>query len=107
MYSVAWAYTSDAALEQRTAEARRAPGAALATEHAEHPEQTSGGTQTDRAGVAAAAPATVARSDVPARRMAAGHRADKGVRSWRALAGAGVLALVGAAAVRGFRGGES
>ena len=35
MYSVAWAYTSDAALEQRTAEARRAPGAALATEHAE------------------------------------------------------------------------
>ena len=110
MYSVAWAYTSDSALEQRTAEARRAPGAALAIEHAEHPEQPSGGTETARAEDAAAAPATVARSDVPARRPAAGHRAeraDRGVRSWRTVAGAGVLALVGAVAVRGFRGGAS
>jgi membrane protein len=110
MYSVAWAYTSDAALEQRTAEARRAPGAALATEHAEHaehPERPSGGTATARVEDRAAAPATVARSDVPARRPEAGHRADRGVRSWRALAGAGVLALVGAVAVRGFRGGGS
>ena len=118
MYSVAWAYTSDAALEQRTVEARRAPGAALATEHAEHaehaehpehpehPEQTSE-TETARAEVAADAPARVARSVVPARRPGAGHRADRGVHSWRTLAGAGVLALVGAVAVRGFRGGES
>ena len=104
MYSVAWAYTSDVALEQRTIEARRAPGAALATEHADHPEQRSGGTQTVRA-AEVAEPATVARSDVPGRRPVAGHRADLGVRSWRAVAGAGVLAVLGAAAVRGFRGG--
>ena len=105
LYAAAWAHTFRAAREQRTAEARRAPGAALATEHAEHPEQTSGGTQhgPGRGGCCRT------RDGRPVRRTsapeAAGHRADKGVRSWRALAGAGVLALVGAAADRGFRGG--
>ena len=34
MYAAAWAYTATAALEQRTAEAMRAPGAALALEPA-------------------------------------------------------------------------
>jgi membrane protein len=102
MYSVAWAYTSPAALEQRTAEARRAPGAALATEHSEEADDA-------RSEPATAGPATAARSYVPTARTrpAGGHRADRGARSWRGVAGAGVLALLGAAVVRGFRGGES
>ena len=104
MYSVAWAYTSPAALEQRTAEARRAPGAALATEHSEAGEDA-----WSAPAAAGAGPATVARSDVPPARTrpAGGHRADRGGHSWRGVAGAGVLALLGAAVVRGFRGGES
>ena len=102
MYSVAWAYTSPAALEQRTAEARRAPGAALATEH-------SGAGEDARSAPVATGPVTVARSDVPTARTrpAGGHRAERGGHPWRGVAGAGVLALLGAAVVRGFRGGES
>ena len=104
MYSVAWAYTSPAALEQRTAEARRAPGAALATEHSEAGEAWPAPSAATGAGAA-----TVARSDVPPARTrpAGGHRAERGGHPWRGVAGAGVLALLGAAVVRGFRGGES
>jgi len=114
MYSVAWAYTSPAALEQRTAEARRAPGAALATEHAEESTDawsaaSGASTVATDATSATAGPAPVARPGVPqaGRRPAGGHRADRGAHSWRAVAGAGVLAMLGAAVVRGFRGGAS
>jgi membrane protein len=44
MYAAAWAYTATTALEQRTTEAIRAPGAALATEAAHTPAVTGGGT---------------------------------------------------------------
>ena len=37
MYAAAWAYTSPLALEQRTTEAMRAPGAALSTDNGEAP----------------------------------------------------------------------
>jgi membrane protein len=112
MYSVAWAYTSPAALEQRTAEARRAPGAALAAEHAESADARSAAmasTAAEPAARHAAEPATVARSDVrqERRRPAGGHRAERGVHSWRAVAGAGMVAVLGAVVMRGFRGGAS
>jgi membrane protein len=92
MYSAAWAYTSDAALAQRTAEARRAPGAAIATEQAE--EEAAAGARPDTVTVRQA-PAAV--------RPGGGHRADADTPSWRTVAGAGVLALVGAAVLRGVR----
>jgi hypothetical protein len=112
MYSVAWAYTSPAALEQRTAEARRAPGAALAAEHAESADARSAAmasTAAEPAARHAAEPAAVARSDVrqERRRPAGGHRAERGVHSWRAVAGAGMVAVLGAVVMRGFRGGAS
>jgi membrane protein len=114
MYSAAWAYTSPAALEQRTAEARRAPGAALAAEHAESADARSAAMATGAAEPAAvpaaghaAEPATVARADVrqERKRPAGGHRAEREVHSWRAVGGAGMLAVLGAVVMRGFRGG--
>ena len=81
MYAAAWAYTSPAALAQRTAEARRAPGAALATEQAEEEA------------------ADESRPREPSR--------PQGARSWRAVAGAGVLAALATALLRGRRHGES
>jgi hypothetical protein len=55
----------------------------------------------------AAEPATVARADVrqERKRPAGGHRAEREVHSWRAVGGAGMLAVLGAVVMRGFRGG--
>ena len=66
MYSAAWAYTASSALERRTTEARRAPGAVLAGSDDEpetHPETEHGGrvSRLALAGVAAAVVAVVTR----------------------------------------------
>lgn len=70
MYSAAWAYTATTALEQRTDEARRAPGAVLAP-------------------------------DEPGPRA---HPVEAGTTSWRPVAVAAGVALIGAVVVRGLRG---
>ena len=86
MYSAAWSYTAASALEQRTVEARRAPGAALTPESSEEP-----------APAASPWPA-----GLPA--AAGSRRAEGGTSPWRPVAVAGGVALIGAVVVRGLRG---
>jgi membrane protein len=85
MYAAAWAYTSTTALEQRTTEAMRAPGAALVTEAAPLP--------------ALPAPAaTVPTATTSTTTATVG-------RPWAIAVAAGGGALLGAALMRVLRGG--
>jgi membrane protein len=80
MYSAAWAYTSPSALELRTAEAMRAPGAALATHD--------GGAASGRA-LEASYPAAVTTTVRRSWLVAAGAAAGAGVATLVARAGRG------------------
>ncbi len=84
MYAAAWAYTATVALEQRTTEAMRAPGAALATEAARDPRPRPVGPG-------------------PSRRDGPGPAATD--RPWAIVVAAAGGALLGAALMRVLRGG--
>ncbi len=88
MYAAAWAYTATTALEQRTTEAIRAPGAALATEAAHTP--------------AVALPHSARPAATPA---VTGGGTAAATRPWAIVAAAGGGAVVGAALMRVLRGG--
>ncbi|MEO5711076.1 MAG: YhjD/YihY/BrkB family envelope integrity protein [Nocardioidaceae bacterium] len=90
MYSAAWSYTATSALEQRTVEARRAPGAALTTDEPDAAERPVA--QPQPAAVAVTGPATEA------------HRSEAGTSPWRPVALVGGAALIGAVVVRGLKG---
>jgi membrane protein len=83
MYSAAWAYTAGTALEQRTVEARRAPGAALVQEEPD----------------AGREPPAAPPSPSSAVRTTAAPPSP-----WRPVAVAAGVAVLGAVVVRGLRG---
>ncbi len=91
--SASWAYTSPLALEQRTAEAMRAPGAAL-TSHPETAELVDSREEADDV--------TVDRGRPPAGPPKP-HRAAPVGPTWRPVAGAGAVAVLATVLVRGLR----
>ena len=91
--SASWAYTSPLALEQRTAEARRAPGAAL-TSHPESADQVA-----TREGPAGDDPVRHTGEAGPPKP----HRAAPTGPAWLPVAGAGAAAVLATFLVRGLR----
>jgi membrane protein len=83
MYAAAWAYTATSALEQRTAEARRAPGAVVTPDEPQ--------------------PVAPPRPSLPPEPTGDDRVGSGSGTSWRPLAVAGGVALLGAVVVRGLR----
>ncbi len=93
--SASWAYTSPLALEQRTAEAMRAPGAALTS----HSEAADPGASREEPG---SAEVVEGQGRSPAG-PATSHRAAPGDRPWLPVAGAGAAAVLATFWLRGLR----